>query len=111
MPYSVGVEFMETTIFTDRVTSLLGEESYRGLQNALIARPDLGVRIPGTGGLRKVRWGAEGRGKRSGVRVIYFWAVSDDLFLMLDIYGKGERSDLTPRQARDLKHLVEGWLK
>lgn len=65
----------ETTVFTRRVTRLLDVESYRLLQVRLAEDPKAGVVIPGTGGLRKIRWGSADTGKRGGVRVIYYWAV------------------------------------
>ena len=61
----------------------------------------------GSGGLRKLRWAVPGRGKRGGVRVIYYWAVSKDRFLMLLIYDKTEQDELTADQLRQLRQLVE----
>ena len=52
--------------------------------------------------MRKVRWMAKGKGKRGGARIIYFWTLRDETFLMLDIYGKGERVDLSVKEAREL---------
>ncbi len=66
---------VETSTFTRRVQELLSDEDYRKLQTVLINRPNTGAIIPGSGGLRKVRWALSGRGKRGGVRVIYYWAV------------------------------------
>lgn len=65
------MRFVETPVFTAAVTSLLSDEEYRQLQLALLIRPEQGVLIRGSGGLRKLRWGARGHGKRGGVRVIY----------------------------------------
>jgi mRNA-degrading endonuclease RelE of RelBE toxin-antitoxin system len=73
----------------------------------VVARPDVGNIIRGSGGLRKVRWAATGRGKRGGIRVIYYWAVDREIILMLLIYGKNEQDDLTAEQLRVLKGLVE----
>ena len=101
------MRFVETSIFTHRVTKLLKDDSYRLLQHALLLRPDLGKLIQGGGGLRKVRWRSQGRGKRGGVRVIYYWAVSEDTILMLFIFGKNERADLTPVQIAQLRQIVE----
>lgn len=64
--------FIETSIFTRDIQRLLPEENYRQLQTALMLRPELGERIPGSSGLRKVRWGVPGEGKRGGLRVIYY---------------------------------------
>jgi mRNA-degrading endonuclease RelE of RelBE toxin-antitoxin system len=98
---------VETPVFTRRVLKLLTDNDYRLLQHEVVARPDVGNIIRGSGGLRKVRWAATGRGKRGGVRVIYYWAVDRETLLMLLIYGKNEQDDLTPEQLRVLKGLVE----
>lgn len=98
---------IETSVFTRQVTSLLADEEYQKLQMVLVARPDVGVLIRGGGGLRKVRWGAEGRGKRGGVRVIYYWATARDQILMLLMYAKNEQSDLSREQIAILRRIVE----
>ncbi|HOU45111.1 MAG TPA: type II toxin-antitoxin system RelE/ParE family toxin [Anaerolineaceae bacterium] len=103
----VIVEIIETSIFTRRVSALLSPEEYRLLQLALLAQPDLGSVIPGSGGLRKVRWALKGRGKRGGSRVIYYWAATRDAILMLMIYSKNEQDDLTPGQLAILRHILE----
>lgn len=99
--------FFETPVFTRRVMELLPDDEYAELQRALVAAPDTGDVIPGSGGLRKLRWGAKGRGKRGGVRVIYFHVIRRDQFYMLLIYGKNEQDDLSPDQLRALKSAVE----
>jgi hypothetical protein len=99
--------FFETSVFTRRVTVLLSDDEYAELQRTLVAVPDAGDVISGSGGLRKLRWGAKGRGKRGGVRVIYFHIISRDQFYMLLIYGKNEQDDLSPDQLRALKRSVE----
>ena len=98
---------VETSVFTKQVQKLLTDEEYAALQADLVRRPDAGVVIPGSGGLRKLRWGLAGRGKRSGGRVIYFWAVTQDRLLMLLIYPKNVQDDLTPEQLRMLRRVVE----
>jgi mRNA-degrading endonuclease RelE of RelBE toxin-antitoxin system len=98
---------VETPVFTRGVLKLLTDDDYRLLQHELVARPDVGNIIRGSGGLRKVRWAATGRGKRGGVRVIYYWSVDREIILMLLIYGKNEQDDLTAEQLRALKGLVE----
>ena len=105
------MEFIETSAFTRQVLNLLGEDEYRDLQLALFDRPDLGVVIPASGGLRKLRWRGSGRGKRGGVRMIYFWQVSSDRILLLLLYAKNEQDDLTPQQARALRRAVEEELR
>ena len=98
---------VETPVFTRQVQDLLTDEDYRLLQVALINRPNLGAIIRGSGGLRKVRWNLPGKGKRGGVRIIYYWAVAQDQLLMLFMYPKNVRADLTPAQVKILKQIVE----
>ena len=97
--------FVETPVFTDLVRSL-DDDTYRSLQLALLLRPEQGSLIRGSGGLRKIRWGATGRGKRGGVRVIYFWEKAADRCYMLFLYQKNEQGDLTAAQVRTLARLV-----
>jgi len=80
---------------------------YRQLQLALVLHPDLGAVIPGSGGLRKARWAIQGRGKRGGVRVIYYWLVVQNKILMLFMYAKNDQDDLTPEQLKVLRRIVE----
>ena len=100
------MRFVETPVFTASVRRHLDDEQYRALQLALLLRPEQGPLIPGGGGLRKIRWGAEGRGKRGGVRLIYYWAVEDHVCYMLYAYAKNEQGDLTPAQIKTLARLV-----
>lgn len=79
---------IETPVFTKRVERLLDRDSHRLLQLRLAADPAAGDLVQGTGGLRTIRWQGSGRGKRGGVRVIYYWAKSRDVVLLLLIYGK-----------------------
>ena len=98
---------VETSVFTRRVQALLPDDEYRKLQVVLARRPQAGAVIPGSGGLRKIRWGMLERGKRGGVRVIYYWAVEQERLLMLMIFAKSERTDLTAEQLRVLRQIVE----
>lgn len=102
---------VETPIFTRQITQLLSVESYRQLQGALLDDPMRGKTIPETGGLRKLRWGLSGRGKRGGVRIIYFWIRDRQWLLMLFAYPKTAQEDLTAAQKRTLRRLVEEELK
>jgi len=98
---------LETTIFTKIVQPLMPDDEYRLLQNHLIEFPESGDVIKGSGGLIKIRWKLEGRGKRGGVRVIYYWATSDYQIFMLYAYSKNDRENLTKEQLTMLKKLVE----
>ena len=99
--------FIETSFFLKHVYTLLSEEELATLENILAVQPESGALIPHGGGLRKVRWAAKGKGKRGGSRVIYYWAVSNEQILLLYIYGKNERDDLTADQIRVLRRIVQ----
>lgn len=105
------MKFFETVIFTKQITALLPDTEYKELQKALCLNPSAGDVIIGSGGLRKIRWRTESRGKRGGIRVIYYWFVSDDEIFMLLAYGKSEKDDLSPRELSVLRSIVEGELK
>jgi hypothetical protein len=98
---------IETTVFTRQVLNLLSDRAYRELQVTLAQRPDAGDLIKGGGGLRKLRCMIEGRGKRGGIRVIYYWAVRQDQVLFLLMYAKNERDDLTANQLKKLRTIIE----
>ena len=100
------MRIVETWISTKALRGLLIEEDYRALQGALVLRPEQGSLLPGAGGLRKVRWGIEGKGKRGGVRIIYFWDPKQAVLYMLLVYGKTVQDDLTPTQLLTLSRLV-----
>jgi hypothetical protein len=101
------MQFIETNIFTRQVTALLSDDEYSQLQVALSAHPDMGAIISHSGGLRKIRWSMSRRGKRGGVRAIYYWVVADNQILMLFMYPKNEKDDLTPQQLKVLREIVE----
>lgn len=98
---------LETPVFTAQITDLITDDSYASLQHELRVNPDAGDVIPQGGGLRKIRWRSEGGGKRGGIRVIYYWYVPGDLIYMLLAYAKNKQSDLTPKQLKILRALVE----
>ena len=100
------MRFIETPIFAREVSAFLKDEEYRSLQLALLFRPQQGDLIPGSGGLRKLRWGFHGKGKRGGCRVIYYWAKKQDAIYMLFVYPKSKQEDLTPAQIKELGKLV-----
>lgn len=102
--------FIEASAFTKYVYDYLYDDEYGNLQKFLIEQPDGGDIISGTGGLRKVRWKVEGKGKRGGVRLIYYWHPLDGQIFLLSIYAKNDMSDLSIRERKALKQLVERWL-
>lgn len=96
--------FIETSLFTRRVGDYLNDEEYSGLQALLMEHPESGVIVPGSGGVRKLRWSATGRGKRGGIRVIYYWKCAEDEIWMLTLYAKNEQSNIA---AHILKQIAE----
>ena len=98
---------IETPIFTRRIQAILSYEEYRLMQIHLVNKPDVGKVIPGSGGLRKLRWSAGGHGKRGGIRIIYYWFMSKDTILLLFAYSKSEQDNLTSEQLRQLRKVIE----
>ena len=96
--------FIETSVFTKFITKYLSDDEYLGLQNFLFNHPDAGQIIRGTGGVRKIRWANSGKGKRGGLRIIYYWQVNADEIWMLTVYGKSERESIP---AHILKKIAE----
>ena len=105
------MEFVETPIFTKKIKELLHDDEYQSLQQHLLANPDSGSVIPQSGGIRKIRWASGGKGKRGGLRVIYFHLTQDNEIYMLYAYPKNTQEDLTNEQLRLFKALVTEELK
>jgi hypothetical protein len=99
--------FVETRPFSRRRAEQLTDEEFRQLHLWLVNDPEAGDLIPGAGGLRKLRWAAAGRGKRGGVRIIYYPFLGRHLIFLLFMYPKNEQADLTPEQKRVLRALVD----
>lgn len=109
MAYICAMLIVESTIFTRLITELMSDDEYAAFQEALVNRPDMGDLITGGGGLRKVRWRLEGRGKSGGVRIIYYWVTRDDQLRMLYVYPKNKQANLTKQQLAMLREIVERW--
>lgn len=92
----------ETPVFIRRASKLLSETEHFDLLTFLASHPTAGDEIVGTGGVRKVRFAAKGRGKSGGVRVIYYFYDEDMPIYALLVYGKNERADLTSQQRRSV---------
>lgn len=99
--------FVELTPFVAFSREYWTDEDLRALQSFLLVSPDAGDLIRGGSGLRKLRWSAQGRGKRGGARVIYYWHVPKHNIYLIYGYVKSEREDLTPQQIRVLAELMK----
>ncbi len=114
--YANGVynmEFVEAPAFTRHMGSYMDEDAYRSLQTRLAAHPDLGDLMPGTGGFRKLGWAdaRRGKGRRGGLRIIYYHFPSDHQIWLMTVYDKNEAADLTTAEKKALKGAIEGELK
>jgi hypothetical protein len=107
------MEFIEAPAFTRYVADYLGDEEYRELQSELARNPGAGDLMPGTGGFRKLRWGdpRRGKGRRGGLRIIYYYFLSDQQIWLMTLYGKNEAADLTPREKKALRNEIETELR
>jgi len=103
---SHAIEFIETLIFTKQIKELATDDELKDLQIELIAQPEKGALIQGTGGLRKVRMAIGNKGKSGGVRIIYFLATMEVIYLVL-AYPKSQKDTLTDNEKAELKKLVQ----
>ncbi len=101
------VTFIETKLFTKLVEQYLSHDSYRQLQTTLAADPEAGPLIPGSGGLRKLRWGISGRGKRGGLRVVYYVRLRQDEIWLLTLYPKNVAENIPSHVLRKIKQEID----
>lgn len=103
---SHAIEFVETSIFTRQIKELATDDELKDLQAELIAQPDKGDIIKGTGGLRKVRMAVGNKGKSGSIRVLYVLALADRIYLVL-AYPKSVKESLTAEEKAKLKQIVQ----
>jgi hypothetical protein len=103
---SHAIEFVETSIFTRQIKELATDDELKDLQAELIAQPDKGDIIKGTGGLRKVRMAVGNKGKSGSIRVLYVLALVDKIYLVL-AYPKSVKDSLTAEEKAKLKQIVQ----
>jgi hypothetical protein len=103
------LQFVEAPAFSRYREDYLDDEGFRELQQALASNPEEGDLIPGAGGIRKLRWrdSRRGKGKRGGLRIIYYCFLSDEEIWLLTLYGKDEASDLTKDEKAQLRRVLE----
>ncbi|GHD82278.1 type II toxin-antitoxin system RelE/ParE family toxin [Vogesella fluminis] len=101
------MEFIETPTFTRMITTLLADDDYAGLQQTLADDPARGALIKGGGGIRKLRYAAQGRGKSGGIRVIYYWIRDDQQIYLLVAYPKSVKETLSDKETAILRELVK----
>jgi len=99
--------FIETRLFSRLVQDYLTDDEYRKLQFALMENPEAGNVVPGSGGVRKLRWRATGRGKRGGYRIIYFVKATPRIIWMLTMYSKNETVNIPAHVLRQIREEIE----
>lgn len=99
--------FIETTLFTRLVSDYLSDEEYGKLQHELMNNPEAGAVIRASGGVRKIRWAAAGRGKRGGYRVIYFVRRSNDIIWVLTMYPKNVTDSIPGNILNQIREEIE----
>jgi hypothetical protein len=108
MPYNLLMfTFIETRLFTRLIQEYLTDDEYQELQTTLMNTPDVGDVIPHSGGVRKLRWRAAGRGKRGGYRVIYFTRSTEQEIWLLTIYPKNVTENIPANVLRKIRKEIE----
>ena len=109
MPYNGPLfSFIETRLFSRLLGEYLSDDDYARLQGALIEAPERGAVVSGSGGVRKLRWAQPGRGKRGGVRVIYYAEIREGVIWMLTMYAKNEEESIPAHVLRKIKEEIDG---
>ncbi len=103
----IPLQLVEMPGFSRDVDKLLTAEEMESMRQELATLRQLGTVIVGTGGLRKFRWGAKQKGKRSGVRIVYSYGGDDMPIFLIAIYGKNEKTDMTPAEKKASIRLVK----
>ena len=101
------ISFVETKLFTRLVQEYLPDDEYAKLQQALVANPEAGAIIPGSGGIRKLRWGVAGRGKRGGIRVVYFLRTRHGQIWMLTLYPTNVADNIPAHILKKIKDEID----
>jgi hypothetical protein len=100
------ITVVETRPFQQRVVGRLSDEERLAFIAYIAAHPEAGGIVPATGGVRKVRWGVDSRGKRGGVRVMYYYHNEAMPIFLLDVFAKNEKDDMTPAEKKVMRQLI-----
>jgi len=108
-----AMEFIEAPAFTRYLADYLDDDAYGILQARLAENPELGDVMPSAGGFRKLRWAdpRRGKGRRGGLRIIYFYFESEQQIWLMTLYDKDEAADLSAKEKKVLKAAVRAELK
>ncbi len=99
--------FVETTIFSKLLPKYLTDDEYRAFQWYLLFNPEAGDLVRGSGGVRKVRWAPEGKGKRGGIRIMYYWKKADNEIWLLSLYSKSEKATIPGHILKQIAEEIE----
>ena len=102
------ISFVETKLFTRLVQEYLSDDEYSRLQQVLVADPEIGSVIPRSGGVRRMRWSVAGRGKRGGLRIIYFLRTRHGQIWMLTLYAKNVAENIPAQVLKQIKDEIDG---
>ena len=101
------IAIARTSVYERQIKKLLSETELDSLEGSLAANPEQGVVIPGLKGIRKMRYGREGQGKRGGLRVVYYYYRAGSVIYMLTAYAKNDREDLRPEEKKVFRRFIE----
>ena len=101
------MEFIEAPIFTRLVYDYMDDFEYSAFQIGLASKPDAGDIIPGSGGVRKIRWSGKGKGNRGGLRIIYYWKNKENEIWLLTVYAKNEAENIPVSILREIRKEIE----
>lgn len=101
------IDFLRTRSFSKEFSRIFTSQEQEGLLNYIAANPESGAKIPGANGIRKIRWKAKGQGKRGGARVIYYFRDLNMPMVLLAVYAKGEKSDLSAAEMKEIQRKVD----
>lgn len=105
----MDVKVVATKLYERRIGKLLPPNIRSEMEDAIAASPESHPIIPGTKGVRKARYARPGRGKRGGIRVIYYWAVQPEVVLLITAYAKNEKENLTDADKAEIRKIIESF--